>query len=185
MSRLDEQLTEQFHQWELRGRGWQMFDEPVSPEPPFRPFHGHYLPGAPAIDDGRKATFLSSLVQKLSGKLSTETPLASVESEPEEEPEPQSLVREELIEFQASLPDKLDIHKEAFEQFLLSLSLCREPIAFELLGKPNKVTAQFAAAAYDAPLLRRQLQAHFPDAQFREQEGTLEKAWLASDGNEA
>src|SRR5665213_4140728 len=184
MSRLDEQLTEQFHQWELRGRGWQMFDEPVSPEPPFRPFHGHYLPGAPAIDDGRKATFLSSLVQKLSGKLSTETPLASVESEPEEEPEPQSLVREELIEFQASLPDKLDISKEAFEQFLLNLSLCREPIAFELLGTHKKVTAQFAAADEDAPLLRRQLQAYFPEAVFVPQEGTLKQAWNSSTGEE-
>jgi len=185
MARIDEQLTEQFHQWEMRGRGWQVFDEPVSIEPPFRPFHGHYLPDAPAIDDGRRPTFLSSLVQKLSGKLSTAPQPASVESEMEEEPEPQLLVREKLIEFQASLPDKLDIHKGAFEQFLLSLSLCREPIAFELLGTPNKVTAQFAAAAYDAPLLRRQLRAHFPEAQFREQEGTLEKAWLASDGNEA
>jgi hypothetical protein len=185
MSRLDEQLTGQFHQWELRGRGWQVFDEPVYPEPPFRPFHGHYLPEAPPVDDGRKPTFLSSLVEKLSNKLSTTPPPVEIEPEAEEEPEPQSLVREKTVEFQASLPDKLDIHKEAFEQFLLSLSLCREPIAFELLGTPNKVTAQFAAAAYDAPLLRRQLQAHFPDAQFREQEGTLEKAWMASDGNEA
>ena len=94
MSRLDEQLTGQFHRWELRGRGWQVFDEPVQPEPPFVPFHGHYLPDAPAIDDGRRPTFLSSLVQKLSGKLSTAPPPAAVEPEPEEEPEPQSLVRE-------------------------------------------------------------------------------------------
>jgi hypothetical protein len=82
--------------------------------------------------------------------------------EPEEEPEPQSLVREKLVEFQASLPDKLDISKEAFEQFLLNLSLCREPIAFELLGVHKKVTAHFAAAADDAPLLRRQLSGIFP-----------------------
>jgi hypothetical protein len=42
------------HRWELRGRGWQVYDEPVSPEPPFVPFHGHYLPETPPIDDGRK-----------------------------------------------------------------------------------------------------------------------------------
>src|ERR1035438_2976203 len=132
MSRLDEQLTEQFRQWELRGRGWKVFDEPVSPEPPFRPFHGHYLPDAAPVDDGRKPTFLSSLVEKLSGKLSTAPPPALVEPEPDEEPKPQPLVREKLVEFQASLPDKLDVSKEAFEHFLLNLSLCREPIAFEL-----------------------------------------------------
>ena len=51
--------------------------------------------------------------------------------------------------------------------------MCREPIAFELLGTHKKVTAQFAAASSDAPLLRRQLQAYFPEAVFVPQEGTL------------
>ena len=89
-----------------------------------------------------------------------------------------------MIEFQASLPDKLDVPKEAFEQFLLNLSLCREPIAFELLGTHKKVTAQFAAASSDAPLLRRQLSAYFPEAVFVPQEGTLKQAWNTSTGDE-
>ena len=38
MSRIDEQLTEQFYRWELSGRGWRVFAEPVALEPPFRPF---------------------------------------------------------------------------------------------------------------------------------------------------
>jgi hypothetical protein len=184
MSRLDEQLSEQFHQWELRGRGWQVFPEPVEPEPPFVPFNGHFLPAAPIIDDGVRPTFLSSLVQRLSNKLSTEKPLAPVEPEPEEEPEPTPLVRESLVELQASLPDKLDISKDAFEQFLLNLSLCREPIAFELVGTHKKVSAQFVAGASDAPLLRRQLSAYFPEAVFVPREGGLEQAWDASQGDE-
>ena len=184
MSRLDEQLSEQFHQWERRGRGWQVFDEPVSPEPPFRPFEGHYQPTTQVVDDGVKPTFLSSLVRKISGKLSTEPPPVTVEPEPEEEPEPISLIRNPSLEFQASLPDKLDISKEAFEQFLLNLSLCREPIAFELIGTHKKVAAQFAAGASDAPLLRRQLQAYFPEAVFVPREGGLEQAWEASTGDE-
>src|ERR1022692_5151779 len=101
MSRLDEQLSEQFHRWEQRGRGWQVFDDPVSPEPPFRPFEGHYLPATPPIDDGARPTFLSSLVQRLSHKLSTEKPPAPVEPEPEEEPEPTTLIHESLVELQA------------------------------------------------------------------------------------
>ena len=184
MSRLDEQLTEQFHRWEQRGRGWQVFPEPVEPEPPFVPFHGHFLPIAPIIDDGVRPTFLSSLVQRLSQKLSTEKPPAPIEPEPEEEPEPTPLVRGTLVELQASLPDKLDISKDAFEQFLLNLSLCREPIAFELVGTHKKVSAQFVAGASDAPLLRRQLQAYFPDAVFVPREGGLDQAWDASQGDE-
>jgi hypothetical protein len=185
MSRLDEQLTEQFRRWEHRGRGWQVFDEPVSPEPPFRPFEGHYLPTAPPIDDGIKPTLLSSLIQILSSKLSTAPPPSPVELEPEEEPEPTPLVRESLVEFQASLPEKLDVTREVFEQFLLNLSLCHEPIAFELLGTHKTVTAQFAAASTDASLLRRQLQAHFPEAVFVSCEGSLDKAWETSAGDEA
>jgi hypothetical protein len=181
MSGIHEQLSEQFHRWELRGRGWQVFDEPVHPEPPFVPFNGHYLPESPVVDDGRRPTVLSSLFRKLTSPQPEAPPVIT---EPEEEPEPQSLVREELIEFQASLPDKLDISKEAFKQFLLNLSLCREPIAFELLGTHKKVTAQFAAATYDAPLLRRQLSAYFPEAVFVPHEGALEQSWNTSVGDE-
>ena len=175
-----EQFTEQFRRWELRGRGWQVFDEPVHPEPPFVPFN-HHLLETPAVDNGRRPTLLSSLYRKLTSPPPEAPPNIP---EPEEEPEPQSLVREELIEFQASLPDKLDIPKEAFEQFLLNLSLCREPIAFELLGTHKKITAHFAAAADDAPLLHRQLQAYFPEAVFVPQEGTLKQAWNTSTGDE-
>src|ERR1700733_10069048 len=117
MSRIDEQLSDEFHRWELRGRGWQVYAEPVSPEPPFVPFSGHYLPAAPAIDDGRRPTLLSSLVQKLSGKLIEERE-APATPEPEDEPEPNALVRDPLVELQASLPDKLDVSREVFEQFL-------------------------------------------------------------------
>jgi hypothetical protein len=127
---------------------------------------------------------LSSLVQRLSQKLSTEKPPAPVEPEPEEEPEPTPLVRESLVELQASLPDKLEISKDAFEQFLLNLSLCREPIAFELVGTHKKISTQFVASANDAPLLRRQLQAYFPEAVFVPREGGLEQAWEASNGDE-
>ena len=184
MSRLDEQLSEQFRRWEVRGRGWQVFPEPVSPEPSFVPFHGHYLPATPPVDDGARPTFLSSLVQKLSRGLSTDAPPASVEAEPEEDPEPTPLTRGSLVELQTSLPDKLDISREAFEQFLLNLSLCREPIAFELLGTHRKVTAQFVAGESDATLLRRQLQAFFPEAVFVPRDGGLELAWDASQGGE-
>jgi Type IV secretion-system coupling protein DNA-binding domain len=184
MSRLDDQLIRQFHRWELRGRGWRVFSQPVYPELPFVPFNGHYQPSSPPLDDRRKPTFLSSFVQTLSRKLSTEKPPAVTESDPEDEPEPTPLTRDSLIEFQASLPDKLDVSREAFEQFLLNLSLCREPIAFELIGTHKKVTTQFAVASADAPLLRRQLQAFFPEAVFVPREGGLEQAWEQSDGNQ-
>ena len=107
MSSIDEQLTKQFYRWEQRGRGWQMFPEPVAVEPPFVPFHGHFLPNTPIVDDGRKPTFLSSLVEKLSNKLSTAPPPATVQPELDEEPELTPLIRDSLVELQAALPADL------------------------------------------------------------------------------
>jgi len=184
MSRLDEQLSGEFHRFELRGRGWQVFPEPVHPEPPFVPFHGHYLPETPPIDDGARPTFLSSLVESLSHALRTEPAPVPIEPEPEEEPEPTPLTRGSLVELQASLPDKLDISRDAFEQFLLNLSLCHEPLSFELVGGYKKVGAQFVAGASDATLVRRQLQAFFPEAVFVPREGGLRQAWEKSVGDE-
>ena len=177
MASVHEQLSEQFYKWESRGRGWQVFGEPVAPEPPFQFFRGYRLPDASVVDDGRKPTFLSSLFRK-------PTPPPVVE-EVEEEPEPTPLVRDSLVEFQASLPAKLDISKESFDQFFHNLALCREPIAFELLGIHKRVLAQFAASVSDASPVRRQLVAHFPDVQFRQLEGALDKAWDDSTGDEA
>jgi hypothetical protein len=185
MSRLEEQLTEQFHQWEVLGRGWRVYAGPVSPEPPFVPFHGHYLPTIPSLDDTARPTFLSSLAQRLSRKLSTAPLPAPVESEPDEEPKPVSLVRDSLFELQAALPADLDIARDTFDQLFRNLALCREPVAFELVGTHRHVVAQFAACEADISLVRKQMIAHFPDVQFRQQEGTLEKAWLASTGDDA
>ena len=179
MASVHEQLSGQFYKWESRGRGWQVFDEPVYPEPPFQPFNGYRL-ATPAVDDGRRPTFLSSLFRKVS-----QPPPTPVVDEVEEEPEPTPLVRKSLVAFQASLPAELDIAKESFDQFFRNLDLCREPIAFELLGVHKRVLAQFAASAADASPVRRQLTAHFPDVQFRQLEGALDQAWDASEGDEA
>ena len=91
MASIHEQLTSQFYKWELRGRGWQVFEGPVYPEPPFRAFNGCRSAEAPVVDDGRVPTFLSSLFRK-------PTPPPVVE-EVEEEPEPTPLVRDSLVEF--------------------------------------------------------------------------------------
>ncbi|MDE2106436.1 MAG: type IV secretion system DNA-binding domain-containing protein, partial [Patescibacteria group bacterium] len=184
MATAHEQLSEQFFKWERRGRGWQVFPEPVSLEPPFVPFVRRSVPDTPIVDDGRRPSFLGSLVRGLGQKLATKPP-PEPEPEPEEEPQPIPLVRDSLVEFKASLPDKLDVSSDAFQQFLLNLSLCHEPIVFELLGTHKKVTAQFAAGVDDTSLVRRQLQAFFPEAVFVQAENGLASAWDTASGNEA
>ncbi|HVM60182.1 MAG TPA: type IV secretion system DNA-binding domain-containing protein [Verrucomicrobiae bacterium] len=180
MPSVHEILTEQFRQWEVRGRGWRVFDGPVRPEPPFRPFDGHYLPDTPAVDDGKRPTFLSSLVRKASQRLAN-TPEAPPVIQTDDEPEPEPLFREPLVELQTALPIRLNTRPEEFGQFLSSVALCREPIAFELLGTPPHVSAQFAVHPGDAKLVHRQLAAHFPDVVFTPRDSTLEALWQAED----
>ena len=167
MPGVNQQLSEQFRAWEQRGRGGHVFPEPVFPEPPFRPFEGHFLPNAPVVDDGRKPTVLSFLARKVGQALGAPPELPPPRIIEESEPEPELLSRDTQVELQTALPADLDIPKEAFQQFLLNLALCQEPISFELIGVPKRVTVQFASHSDDTRLLQRQLQAHFPDAVFQ------------------
>ena len=181
MPLIHDHLSDQFYNWELRGRGWQVFDGPVRPEPPFLPFFGHFVSDPQAVDDGRRPTFLSALVQKLtqSSNNSPETP------ESEEEPQPTPCGRESIIEIEVSVPDKLNASRDVIELFLASLSLCNEPVAMEMIGTPGSVLFQFATSESDADLVRRQLQAHFPEATCHIREATLERAWQGCDGEDA
>ncbi len=176
MASIEEKLSEQFYAWEQRGRGWQIWNTPVSPEPPFRPFYSHCVPRQSLPDDGRRPTFLSSFISKLSNKLADQKEPEPV-SEDEEEPEPDLHERGELVELFASLPATTTISREVFEQFLSSLTNCREPIAFELIGTHDSITAQLVASEFDVDLIRHQLEAHFPEAVFTKQVSFLEEKW--------
>ena len=65
-----------------------------------------------------------------------------------------------------------------------NLALCHEPIAFELLGISQKVTAQFAFHPDDESLARRQLQAYFPEATFQPSATPLVETWDACVGDQ-
>jgi len=183
MPSIHDQLSEQFYQWEKRGRGWQVFDEPVILEPPFVPFaFRNPFPDTPPVDTGKRPGFLGSLVRGFGKKLATEPPPEIEPEQEDEKAEPPSLIRKPLTELQVLLPPDLNIAKDSLEQFFSSLSLCKEPIAFELFGVHKRVLVQFAAASYDVPLLRRQLQAYFPTAQYKKCQDTLAQTWITCSG---
>ncbi len=175
-----ELLTAQFYAWEQRGRGWQVWPYPVSPEPPFRPFLIHYAASPAAnLDDARKPTFWSTLLETirhiLKGAPQTpEEPLQIELSEPEPEPFESDAP---LAEIQVSVPPTLKITKDAAEQFLLSLGYCSHSVSFELIGEPRSITVQFTCREPDRPQLRQQLKAHFPEAVLKEEAELLHRRW--------
>ena len=182
MATVHEQASDRFYNWEVRGRGLQLFPTPVYPEPAFIPFEPDSFQGELAIDDGRKPTFLSSFARGLERKISGPPPLPPLVQVLE--PEPVPLIRDQLTEFRVLLPDNLDLPIASLEPFFITLSLCQEPIAFEIIAIQNKISFQFAAEATDACLVYRQLTSHFPDLTFISQNETLAHVWSEIDAAE-
>ena len=106
---------------------------------------------------------------------------ASVSAPPEleiEEPEPEWLGGDDdLMEFGILLQGSLNVARDAMGPLLENLSLCREPLSFEIIGTSERVTAQFVARERDAPTMRRQLASHLPEATFLTSKTTLGQAW--------
>lgn len=175
---VQEILTRQFYEWELRGRGWLVWPVPVDVEPPFRPFLGHYIPRQFAVDDAATDTgwsLFGGAVRKLLG-VNQKTPPA--QSEPQEiEPEPTPLIRSQTIELQTLLPVEFESKPGLFEQFLQSLLFCRDPVSFEIVGRKAEVVAQFAISPEDIRLVQKQLKAFFPLATFVPRERALPEFW--------
>lgn len=178
-SMISEALTRQFYDWERRGRGWTVWPDPVDLEPPFRPFVEHSVPRPTIVDDGQFETGLSRFAdsfRRMLGLREEQTEVPQIEEEEEPEPDPIAK-RNSLVELQTLLPADLDIPREAFEQFFISLSLCREPVAFEILGLPSQIAVQFAVHSSEAPLVSQQLEAFFPEAVFLPHQDALVNSW--------
>jgi len=183
-----ELLTEQFYRWERRGRGWQVWDFPVTLEPPFVPFRFHWLPPPRAeLDDGRKPTLLSRLTDRIIGALSTpesspgytDLPILDLEEAQPDEDEGGGA----LTELRLALPQGADVAVEAAEQFLLALPRTPHPVGFEVIGTADSVVVQLSCAVVDQPIVTQQLKAYFPEAVVSVEPGYAEQVWREASGN--
>lgn len=154
-------LTEQFYQWEQRGRGWHLFESPVKPEPQFHPFFKHYVPHYPITDDSRTPGILESVIRLFK----KEKPLPEIEDinirdiggciyENHSRP---AVIR-------VSFPKGEKIETEPMEQLLLMLSSANYLISFEIVATHMAIAVQFFCAEEDALLVKSQLKAYFPTA---------------------
>lgn len=182
MGWLDEDVSAQFSKLEKRGRGWQVWPDPIELEPPFIPFLGYAPDTQQFADDGRRPNPITSALTKI-GLLISQPPKPSP-PEPEPDPEPQALERDSLVELQMSLPKKFNGKLADIAPMLRQVGLCSEPIAFEILGTGDRITIQFAAAECDSPTIRRQLKAHFPEVVVTECRDSLATAWGETDAVE-
>jgi len=179
---LSEQLTRDFYRWERRGRGWQFWYDVVELEPVFEPFFYHQVPFQPAVDDGRRPTFFSSLLERLHGFLTgsskTDQIFAPSTLDMVDEPEPVIFDdTSDLHQTTISLSPKQKVPLEYAEQFLLNLSSCSLPLSFEIIGTAESSSIQLVCREPDLVQVRQQLNAYFPDAVVYKGGQTLENLW--------
>ena len=174
MARLDELVSQEFANWEQRGRGWQVWPEPVRPEPGFAEFTGYRLVSPSFPDDGRKPGLIASLFDALQSAVHPQPPIVAEEIIP---PEPVPSEQPLTAEFVASLPGGLDIGDDTMRAVVDSLDSCAEPTSFELFGREEQVFLQFVSSAEDAPVLQRELHAFLPDVPFIQTQNRFPDAW--------
>ena len=170
---------DRFHQWERRGRGWDIFPHAVL-EPEFEPFIVPSSQPAVVVDDARKPSTLQSLFGGLRKRLSSSnTPLPNapvIETARQSQQRISTSTNDiSITELQLFLPQTLKVSTDAAMQLLLSFSAFRSsPIGFELIGTANKIIAQFACRMTDVAHVLEQTQSHFPDGYVCETRNALQ-----------
>ena len=182
---ISEKLTKNFYLWEQRGRGWFLWEAPVELEPPFEPFHRHRVYAQPVIDDGRKHTFLSSLIEKLKNPPGPVTPQIEAVSQDSGLVEYIATPYEDcfpLREMGIILPAENKISSEYTEQLLLNLGSCAWPLSYEVIGSHDSIGIQIACREPDVGRVKGELFAFFPEATVSEGISLIER--LPPDGRE-
>jgi hypothetical protein len=184
---LAEQLTQQFYEWECRGRGWLLWDEPVDLEPPFRPIY-YYLPRTPQLtDDGRRPTFLSTIVEGLFASTPKDTTVSVPQTilPPPIEPGPYPVHYGEFVDEHRLLsPEDWSTSKNVSLQLLVSLSSLPWPVAFEIIGTSDAISYQLACRPIDSHTVLPQVHAHFPGVVTRPPPETLDSSWQVREDND-
>ncbi|MBD1363480.1 type IV secretion system DNA-binding domain-containing protein [Mucilaginibacter sp. ZT4R22] len=173
MSSRGRSLTEQFYEWERRGRGWDAFGKPVQLEPAFVPFFGHFVAGG-IIDDGKRPGFLSRLKGCLAPKQApamAEAPEDEGIAVPDDEGPPP------LAIYGVAIPKGYALKGETMERFLTMLALCREPVSFELIAERETFSIQVACSEDIAPFIHIQLSSYFPECAVHEKQADAVLDW--------
>src|SRR5579885_1666941 len=117
----EEALTRQFWDWEIRGRGWWLWQEPIDLEPPFRPFFGHYLESSSKgiSDDGRRPTFFGGITERIAATLRSRPQPPDCCAFPEIEEPAATLFdnSDDLVEISLAVPPDLKITGDLAESF--------------------------------------------------------------------
>jgi hypothetical protein len=172
-----EQLSAQYLQWELRGRGWFVHQEPVALEPPFQPFRGYHFQSSSAADDLRRTSFAERLLKKAGRLFSPATTPVVETDDTDSENEISTWSRDECSEIALTFPRSSHPKRDHAESFLRMCRSCNEPVAFEVLADHREIGFQWVCSAKDEPFVKAQCEAHFSEWSPRDGGAQLVQTW--------
>lgn len=159
-------LVSRFYEWEGRGRGHYLCDDPVLPEPCFTPFLGHYTGHVRFEDTSKHVGFFARLFKRKQSEFVYESDIPP--------PEGTLWKKDDLLcAIRLNLPDELPFHPERIEQLLIMLSDTRFPVSYEILSNGTTVSVQFVCRSRDYATVRSQLTAFFPEIVLSDTDSTL------------
>lgn len=177
-----EQITESFYAWELRGRGWQIADYPVALEPVFRrcQFLPQYAPTAP-LDDGRRPTLVSTLLDRARSLLTVPSADVAPESDPFEELPPHEAHTDDvLVTYRLQVAADFASSSDVATHLLRALSAALQPVSLELIGHAESVIVQVTCRAADGDHVRSSLEGYVPELSIVGCADLLEDKWQAA-----
>lgn len=170
MERNAKALTDQFYAWEIRGRGVLLAENPSDLEPPFHQFFFHNVT-RPYIDDGKRPTLLSNLVETITGRKEQTVNIPSYEEPPIE---PYIFEDTELHAFTIILPKSYKTPYEQTIQLLIMLSHCQMPVSFEIAATESSISIHMVCRIEDSQFIRGQCKAYLPEVVLQDNIAYLE-----------
>lgn len=172
-----EQLSAQYLQWELRGRGWFVHQEPVTLEPPFQPFRGYHFQSSSVADDVRRASFAERLMKKAGRLLNPPATADAGTDDTDSENEISTWSREECSEIALTFPRSSHPKRDHAASFLRMCRSCGDPVAFEVMADHREIGFQWVCSAKDEPFVKAQCEAHFSEWSPRDGCAQLVQTW--------
>lgn len=183
MKAVHEQLSAQYFRWELRGRGWFTYPQPVALEPPFEHFPGYHLSDSQVFDDARRPSIAERILGRVGNWISPKINSPELEEEPEREVAGWS--RSECVELAITFPKVKRFSREHMESFLRMCRSCTSAISFEVLADASEIGFQWGCSREDASLLKVQTETHFAGHTVQEMQNQLASRWDQSGLNYA
>lgn len=156
-----EYYTYQYYTWEYRGRGWFLAEEPLHLEPPFIPFFRHGYK-TEYIDDGKRHTLVSKLIDSFKGKKKD----SSIEIEVLDYEELEPFIYEaenDLKALQIKFPRERKITPEKMKALINMLSQSKLLFSFEIIGNAKEIIIQFVCTELEIYTLETFIKSYFPE----------------------